>query len=67
MNQRQEAKSRLGSAKNDDEARFLNGLQEAIKVLMNSFYGVFASYFYRFTNRSIGASITALDKERDFP
>ncbi len=63
MNQRQEAKSRMRSAKTDDEARFLDGLQEAIKVLMNSFYGVFASYFYRFTNRSIGASITAFARE----
>ncbi len=63
MIQRQEAKSRARSAKTDDESMFLNGLQEAIKVLMNSFYGVFASYFYRFTNRSIGASITAFARE----
>ena len=63
MDRRQNAKSRMRSAKTDDESRFLDGLQEAIKVLMNSFYGVFASYFYRFTNRSIGASITAFARE----
>ncbi|GIS29518.1 MAG: hypothetical protein Ct9H90mP1_2460 [Methanobacteriota archaeon] len=28
------------------------------KILMNSFYGVFASNFYRFTHPSPGASIT---------
>ncbi|MCK5772313.1 MAG: DNA polymerase II, partial [Thermoplasmata archaeon] len=49
MDQRQDAKSRMRSAKTEDESRFLDGLQDAIKVLMNSFYGVFASYFYRFT------------------
>ena len=30
---------------------------------MNSVYGVFASYFYRFTNLNIGASITAYARE----
>ena len=30
---------------------------------MNSVYGVFASYFYRFTNLDIGASITAYARE----
>jgi len=39
--------------------RYLDGLQEAVKVVMNTFYGVFASSFYRFTDKSIGASITA--------
>ena len=38
-------------------------MQEAIKILMNSVYGVFASYFYRFTNLDIGASITAYARE----
>ncbi|MGC8580752.1 MAG: DNA-directed DNA polymerase [Thermoplasmata archaeon] len=36
-----------------------DGLQGAIKILMNSFYGVFASSFYRFTDKKIGNSITA--------
>ena len=30
---------------------------------MNSFYGVFASSFYRFTDRSIGSTITAFARE----
>jgi|TARA_Y100000310_G_scaffold69994_1_gene65521 DNA polymerase I len=34
-------------------------LQYSIKVLMNSFYGVMASSFYRFTNPKIGGSVTA--------
>lgn len=42
-----------------EEAKYYNGLQDAIKILMNSFYGVLASDFYRFTDNDIGASITA--------
>ena len=34
-------------------------MQYAVKILMNSFYGVFASGFYRFTHRDLGSSITA--------
>ncbi len=46
-----------------DEKNFLNGVQEALKVLMNTFYGVLASSFYRFTNLEIGRSITAYARE----
>jgi len=43
----------------DKEAAFLHDqLQYAVKILMNSFYGVFASSFYRFTHPDLGASIT---------
>ena len=43
----------------DEEEAFLQDqLQYAVKILMNSFYGVFASNFYRFTHPSLGASIT---------
>src|SRR5439155_19312131 len=38
-------------------------LQDAVKILMNAFYGVLASSFYRFTNPQIGASITAFARE----
>lgn len=48
---------------NDEEWNFLNGIQEALKVLMNTFYGVLASSFYRFTNLEIGRSITAYARE----
>ena len=34
-------------------------MQFAVKILMNSFYGVFASNFYRFTHPDLGSSITA--------
>ena len=45
--------------KGDDDEAFLNDqLQYAVKILMNSFYGVFASSFYRFTHEKLGASIT---------
>ena len=42
-----------------EEYHYLDGLQNAVKILMNSFYGVFASSFYRFTDKNIGSSITA--------
>ena len=44
-------------------AEYYDGLQNAVKVLMNSFYGVLASSFYRFTNKDIGAAITAFARE----
>ena len=42
---------------------YYDGLQNAVKILMNSFYGVLASSFYRFTNQAIGAAITAFARE----
>ncbi len=43
----------------DEQEAFLHDqLQFAVKILMNSFYGVFASSFYRFTHPDLGASIT---------
>ncbi|MGA1819579.1 MAG: DNA-directed DNA polymerase [Thermoplasmatota archaeon] len=63
MVERQEAKSSKRTAQTSGDREYFDGLQEAIKVLMNSFYGVFASFFYRFTDRSIGSSITAYARE----
>ncbi|MCL2032394.1 MAG: DNA polymerase II [Methanomassiliicoccaceae archaeon] len=63
MRQRDEIKERMRSASDDVERRYLNGLQEAVKVLMNTFYGVFASSFYRFTDKNIGAAITAFARD----
>ncbi len=42
---------------------YFDGLQNAVKVLMNSFYGVLASSFYRFTNKEIGSAITSFARE----
>ncbi|MCU0798234.1 MAG: DNA polymerase II [Candidatus Thermoplasmatota archaeon] len=63
LDDRMIAKRNMRSAQGSEERDYYNGLQEALKVLMNSFYGVFASYFYRFTDRSIGASITAFARK----
>ena len=63
MNQRDSIKERMRSASDDVERKYLNGLQEAVKVLMNTFYGVFASSFYRFTDKNIGAAITAFARD----
>ena len=62
MAQRDEHKAAIKEAKsNGDETAeaFHDAMQYAVKILMNSFYGVFASGFYRFTHRDLGSSITA--------
>ena len=51
------------AAESPDLAVYYDGLQNAVKILMNSFYGVLASSFYRFTNKEIGAAITAFARE----
>jgi len=63
MEDREEAKRRAREAKDEEERRYYSGLQMAIKILMNSFYGVFASNFYRFTDRRIGEAITSYARE----
>ncbi|MBS3790328.1 MAG: ribonuclease H-like domain-containing protein [Candidatus Thermoplasmatota archaeon] len=62
MRERDEVKDKMEQAEGKEE-RYYRGLQNAIKVLMNSFYGVFASSFYRFTDPEIGESITAFARE----
>lgn len=59
MNERDSIKKRMKASKDHAEHDYLDGLQAAVKVLMNTFYGVFASSFYRFTDKQIGSSITA--------
>jgi DNA polymerase I len=59
MVERDRLKKLSREAANPAEREYYDGLQAAVKVLMNSFYGVMASSFYRFTNKTIGAAITA--------
>ncbi len=63
MKDRDEIKRKMKEAKSPEELRYYDGLQAAVKVLMNAFYGVFASSFYRFTDRKIGSSITAFARD----
>ena len=63
MEERAATKRAMKEAKTQEEREYYNGLQEAIKILMNSFYGVLASAFYRFTDPKIGASITSFARE----
>ena len=57
---RQKEAMKVARTKGDEITAFFHDrLQFAVKILMNSFYGVFASSFYRFTHQDIGASITA--------
>ena len=63
MRERKEVKAKLKTEKDPDRREYYDRLQFAIKILMNAFYGVLASSFYRFTNPQIGASITAFARE----
>ncbi|HEV8050319.1 MAG TPA: DNA polymerase domain-containing protein, partial [Thermoplasmata archaeon] len=51
------------SATSEDLRLYYDGLQNAVKILMNSFYGVLASSFYRFTDKEIGSAITSFARE----
>lgn len=62
MRWRDEIRAKMRGAKGE-RWEYYNGLQNAIKILTNAFYGVLASSFYRFTNLQIGASITAFARE----
>jgi DNA polymerase I len=63
MTERDDIKAKMKKAKSQEEKDYYDGLQFAVKILMNAVYGVFASAFYRFTNPKIGASITAFARE----
>lgn len=58
MNQRDQVK-KLMKTSTPEERDYLDGIQGAIKILMNTFYGVLASSFWRFTNLEIGSAVTA--------
>ena len=63
MRDRQEVQAKMREEKDPHLREFYVGLQSAIKVLMNAFYGVLASSFYRFNDPKVGASITAFARE----
>ncbi len=63
MAQRDDIKRKMKNTKDPDEYRYYDGLQNAVKILMNAVYGVFASSFYRFTDRNIGSAITSFARE----
>ena len=61
MAQRDVHKSALKQAKQDKDSAgimFHDSMQYAVKILMNTFYGVFASGFIAL-HRDLGSSITA--------
>ena len=59
MAQRDTHKAGMRNAEDEATRSYHDQMQYAVKILMNSFYGVFASGFYRFTHRQLGESITA--------
>jgi DNA polymerase I len=61
---RDELRKQGREAPTEDGQQYFDGLQAAVKVLMNSFYGVLASSFYRFTNKDIGAAITSFARDQ---
>src|SRR5213083_2991647 len=64
MKDRQDVRTKMREATEPQMREFYDGLQAAIKILMNAFYGVLASSFYRFNDPKVGASITAFARER---
>ncbi len=62
LQERDALRRQAREATDPETARYYDGLQLAVKVLMNSFYGVLASSFYRFTDKEIGAAITAFGR-----
>src|SRR6266480_3595480 len=64
MKDRQEVRARMKAETEPQMKEFYEGLQAAIKILMNAFYGVLASSFYRFNDPKVGASITAFARDR---
>ena len=63
MEERDAVKKTMKSSKTEEERNYYDGVQGALKILMNTFYGVLASSFYRFTNLEIGSAITAFARE----
>jgi DNA polymerase I len=64
MKDRQDVRTKQKAETDPQMKEFYEGLQAAIKVLMNAFYGVLASSFYRFNDPKVGASITAFARDR---
>ena len=65
LTERDAIRQRGRDATSPELQRYFDGLQAAVKILMNSFYGVLASSFYRFTNPDIGAAITSVRASSD--
>ncbi len=63
MKTRDAYKEQMKRETDPDRRRYLDSMQGQVKILMNSFYGVFASSFYRFTDQNIGSSITAFARD----
>ncbi len=63
LEDRDRLRQKMAEATTDAERSYYDGLQSAVKILMNSFYGVLASSFYRFTDKAIGAAITSFARE----
>ncbi|MGI0131705.1 MAG: DNA-directed DNA polymerase [Thermoplasmata archaeon] len=63
LRDRERFRERARSAATPAEHDYFDGLQNAVKILMNSFYGVLASSFYRFTDKAIGSAITSFARE----
>jgi DNA polymerase I len=56
--QRTALKAEMKTTTDEKRKKYLNSLQDAVKVIMNSFYGVFCSSFFRLTDSRIGAAVT---------
>lgn len=61
--ERKKYKKLMKSANNDTEYNILNGIQLAIKVVMNSFYGILGATFGDLSERNIASTVTARGRE----
>ncbi len=62
--EKRDAVKRLMKSSTGEEREYWDGIQNAIKVLMNTFYGgVMASPFYRFTNVDLGSAVTSFARD----
>jgi DNA polymerase, archaea type len=64
MIDRDRFRRQMAEAATPEVRLYYDGLQNAVKILMNSFYGVLASSFYRFTDKAIGSAITSFAREQ---
>lgn len=61
--ERKKYKKLMKTAKNSTEYNILNGIQLAVKVVMNSFYGILGATFGDLSERNIASSVTAKGRE----
>lgn len=58
-NERKDVQQRMKTSKNEDNKSSLDAYQYALKILLNSGYGVFACEYFRYKDTRVGEAITS--------